>query len=83
MTNVNATKMKKPLQHKWDPIPNQFKTDICTKCGIVRKWDARQFRYVFYKTWLNGCPIGWLKYGPGAPECILENCTMERKEVKI
>ena len=65
--------MKHLLRHKWNPVKGQFKTDQCSKCGIVREWDQNQFRYIYYKRLVNGSPIDMIGYF--TPQCILENCT--------
>ena len=72
---------KKIVRHKWKGITNQFKTDICENCGIVRRWEQSLQCYSYFKMWINGFPIQHIGYH--ATDCILINCTSVKPKIEI
>jgi hypothetical protein len=66
------TGLKRPLiRHKWIPIEGMFKSDICSKCGIVRRWEQSIGMYSYFKLLINNFPINHIGYRD--PKCILPN----------
>jgi hypothetical protein len=65
-------KPKRPMiRHKWEPVEGLFKTDICSKCGCVRRWEQSIGMYSYFEFFLNGSCFNHRGYR--APTCVLPN----------
>lgn len=69
--------MLKVLQHKWERDPNPWHhiQYICTKCGVLKRWDDTLGRwiYIVYSTNVTARQTANVRYD--RPECVLEKFT--------
>lgn len=69
--NRPIAKTRRMDMHSWKPIEGKYKTDQCTKCGIVRRYDPNTGMTAYYSDWINDAPVGHLGYR--APKCKTKN----------